>query len=150
MKRFILIILFGLFLSGTTSCKKEKCPSPPEPTVFDYLTMDAWQYQCMATERDGQAIGVTGFSGWERVFTPSGDYYLYNNNGNTVDYGNYEFDSGVNPMTLSVYSRGSSTPVIYTIRTLTKDSLVYYNEEQQGGHTYRYTYFHIRQKEEND
>jgi hypothetical protein len=150
MKHLLRFILLSLVISSATGCKKEKCPAPPEPTMEDYLTMDAWNYNSKLTQRDGQDASSNDYDGWQRVFTPSGDNYLYNQYGNTVYYGIYEFNSDADPMTISMYSQGSVTPVIYIVAKLTKDSLVYFNEEQLGGHRYRYTYFYTRlQDEEN-
>ncbi len=143
MKRIILIILSALFIVNLSSCKKKECPVE-EPTVRDYLVQDTWIAEKTEMYQNGLLINTNNTPGWFRVFTPSGEYFHYNAQGQTTDYGSYVLNQDADPMTLqlTVYSSGTTTD--YIIEKLTEKELIYYRQELSGTSTYKHVFYFVR------
>jgi hypothetical protein len=142
MKKILFVLLVSILGSGLNSCKKE-CPVV-EPTLEEILTREGWKYDKIEVYVNGVLTNTNDLSGWERVYAPSGDYYTYNVQGQTTDYGTYVFNPDTDPMTISLQAFSANTPTNYIVEKLEEKEFVFYREEQIGSDLYKYVYVHSR------
>jgi len=139
MKKIVYFIMLAFLVTSTSGCKK-KCKEP-EPTPKDILTHTTWKYVKQESYQNGRYQYDTDYHGWERIFTPSGDYYLTNESHNTTEYGTYTFDDANGNKVITTRSHSGDLHH-YVVEKLDKDNLVFYEEVLAGPNTMKYVFYH--------
>jgi len=88
MKKLVVFLLAIALIPSIQSCKKKE---EPKPSAKELLTKSAWHHVKNETYDSNGNLTNTQTKDNKMVFTPSNDYYYYNNAGQIIEYGTWRF-----------------------------------------------------------
>lgn len=133
MKKLSIYLSVLLLLAGVLqSCKKKEAPEVPPPTPKELLTKGMWNYTKMENYDNNGNLQQTSPVNYQKEYTVSDHYYLYDQYGNMLSYGTYTLDEESDPMKLRETNQNNVT-VVYLIEELKEDKMVL-RQERIGGY----------------
>ncbi len=88
MKKLVVLLLTLVMIPAVQSCKKKE--KAPEPSAKEILTKDDWTLTKQDIyDSNGNLVGSNSYN-FRWVFSPSNDFFYYDNMGDLYTYGTWE------------------------------------------------------------